>query len=960
MELPDSLNNLFGNGSDPDPEQRASRLDGGQVVAEGQDQIMVDLPPDSDVDTSQIEAALAGNASSVNVRGEAGGDTTVTPVASGTDLHISDSAFDLSDWERKAHLDDRITNLMDRGVDYNQSTGQWMLANDDLIPGILIRLKSLMMGKDGMSVTPEDPDVEADQRLADHMDAIYSGQSDVEADVDPGKVLDSILEQNALNAVWVGRSTDLQYLDVDDLGYVKDGETGQEIYIQDATSYTTFEVGDDGEPTIEHEEKSEQTALKIGEEVMDVRLYRTPPLQAVADDVVNKNQLKHLQGRKAELASIGGVIIKVNPPAWLQEEDYDNHVRAEDDSFGDDSGRLLELVMAQQIEAALATLEDYQTATVMSIPENWETDTIELPEMDESMSDMIRDYNESISRRLLLPLDLIELKSGLELSRNTMMQMFLDQIGGWQGQITDMFDKFAQIQAEIHGLSGSVEHKLPSISSEDEAEIVKLMNQAGILGLSESEARDLANTLEGVDLDTDQTGSMPPEGGPSAEQREQQMQEFLDQQPSGQQPDEPQGEGGQEAAAGASDGSNSGNSNLAGGDGERIELPTTCRMCDERTRMQGSFYCPTCHPDIEEGEYDGQMAANIPGVDDPETGFKTLPKGWDRQSVLDAWTSLGGSFTSCKAGMVANGKSPRFADRFCAALKDEVLQTEEWRGGEATNTEAGSNSGDPNLAADESFSEGQEVETPSGQGVVVEVRTEDFDGPDGAVEASDDNPAYIVGVESGVEVYRGSDLEDGEIGADVGSPETDLAAAQAAAASDTEDPPGWITAARGDGRFSYPDSWEESDTPARLILLKAWAGMNGQFDCGGDCCHGTMVKNGMSDQAANRFCASMKDRVMGGWEGWRNGAASTSVQASHGFVGFETLREAASHVRSLVDKRIPEGHTTEVRKRSDTDAFAVIIRDRDGNFQGSMVVRESETDADRWVVTGGDQFLGGA
>jgi len=80
-----------------------------------------------------------------------------------------------------------------------------------------------------------------------------------------------------------------------------------------------------------------------------------------------------------------------------------------------------------------------------------------------------------------------------------------------------------------------------------------------------------------------------------------------------------------------------------------------------------------------------------------------------------------------------------------------------------------------------------------------------------------------------------------------------------------------IEAARGDGRFSYPESWEESETPARLILLKAWAGMNGQFDCGGDCCKGEMLSSGMSEQAANRFCASMKDRVLGGWEGWRGG-----------------------------------------------------------------------------------------
>jgi len=941
MDLPDSVRGLLGSSSepdagsaaDPDIEERAAQVDGGQqIVAEGAEQIAIEVPEDSDVDTEQIEAALSGQrAGSVNVQGAAGGETTVTPVASGSDIHITDSAFDLSNWEYKAFLDDQITNLMDNRVDYNTETGKWILANDDLIPGILIRLKSLMLGKDGLEPKPADPDSEADQKLSDHLERIYSGNSDVESHVKPPKVVERILEQNVINAVFVGRSTDLQHLDVDDLSYVKDGETGEEIYIQHPTSYTTFDLDDGGDPEIEVDHTEDQKALEIGKEVLDVRMYRTPPLQAIADDVVNKMQMKRLQGRKAEIASIGGIIIKVNPPAWLSEEDYDQYVDESDDEFGDESGRLLELVMAQQIDAALSTLEDYQTATVMSIPENWETNTIDLPEMDESMSSMIRDYNEAISRRLLLPLDLIELKEGPELSRNSMMQMFLDQISGWQGQVTDLFDDFAQVQADIHGLSGEVNHQLPSIAAQDESEILKLFNFAGLLGMSEAEGRELANTLEGVDLDTDPTQGMPQEGGPEdPEDREQQMQEFLDQQQNGQnqgpapgdEGDEPQGDGPEDgmqarfAAALSDDGAiqagqdgdpicwvcgdeaslvnetpphefacnyhgispnhvQIGQADIEAAEadsGEEIKLPVVCRMCDETTRIQGSFYCPGCHPEIEEDEFDGE------------------------------------------------------------------------------------------LAAAESFSEGQEVETPSGMGVVVEVRTEDFEGPGGdTVEASEDDPAYIVGVESGVEVYRGSDLSDGEIDADVGSPEGDLGdEAEAMLAA------GWVPvdAARGDGRFSYPDSWEESDTPARLILMKAWAGMNGQFDCpSGNCCHGTMVKNGMSDGAANRFCASMKDRVLGGWEGWRKGAASEApVEASHGFSGYETLREAAAHVRDLIEKKTPEGHTTEMRKRADIgdDAFAVIIRDRQGNFQGSMVVKEPETDADSWLVIGGDDFLGGA
>jgi hypothetical protein len=815
MDLPESVRSLLGSSSgSTDPEERATRLDGGQVVVEGQEQIAIDLPDDTDVDASQIEAALNGNASSIDVRGQAGGDTTVTPVASGTDIHITDSAFDLSNWEYKAYLDDQIVNLMENRVDYNQQTGQWILANDDLIPGILIRLKSLMLGQNGLDVKPSDPDSDADQRLADHLERVYGGDADLDTHVDPGKVMDRILEQNVMNAVFVGRSTDLQHLDVADLSYVKDGETGDEIYIQDATSYTTFDIDEEtGEPSVELEHKEDSTALEIGTEVVDVRLYRTPPLQAVADDVVNKMQLKRLQGRKAELASIGGVIIKVNPPAWLDEEDYGNYVRSEDDDFGDDSGRMLELVMAQQIDAALETLEDYQTATVMSIPENWETETIELPEMDESMSSMIRDYNEAISRRLLLPLDLIELKEGPELSRNTMMQMFLDMVAGWQGQVTDTFDQFGAIQADIHGISGEVEHELPAIEAQDEAEIIQLMNFAGLLGLSEAESRELANVLEGVDLETDQTQNMPPEGGPEdPEEREASMQDMMEMRPdqgpeAGDGGDEPQGSA---EASGISRREvlasldSDGDVDL---DGQRIE-EAAADLSDQgaiRAGQDGDPICWVC------GE--GAELVN-----------ETPPH----------------EFTCDYHGLSPNHVPIGQAD----------------------------------IEAAGSFSEGQEVDTPSGMGVVVEVRTEEFDGPDGTEEATSNNPAYVVGVEDGVRVYREDELGSGQIDADVDNPEGELGSDGDEAAS------ALIEAARGDGRFSYPESWEESDTPARLILLKAWAGMNGQFDCGGDCCKGEMLSSGMSEQAANRFCASMKDRVLGGWEGWRKGSASNPIRAA--------------------------------------------------------------------------------
>ena len=76
--------------------------------------------------------------------------------------------------------------------------------------------------------------------------------------------------------------------------------------------------------------------------------------------------------------------------------------------------------------------------------------------------------------------------------------------------------------------------------------------------------------------------------------------------------------------------------------------------------------------DLHDAAFTGYLAAN----EDPEVGFRTLPDGWTRKSVLQAWASLGGTFRTCRADMAGEIASPA---RFCAALKDEVLGTERWR-----------------------------------------------------------------------------------------------------------------------------------------------------------------------------------------------------------------------------------------------------------------------------------------
>lgn len=84
-------------------------------------------------------------------------------------------------------------------------------------------------------------------------------------------------------------------------------------------------------------------------------------------------------------------------------------------------------------------------------------------------------------------------------------------------------------------------------------------------------------------------------------------------------------------------------------------------------------------PTLEQVEV---LAANVPGVDDPETGFSDLPDGWDASTVAEVWSKVGGSFTACKTKFTTEENwSERKADRFCAALKDEVKGSEQWREG---------------------------------------------------------------------------------------------------------------------------------------------------------------------------------------------------------------------------------------------------------------------------------------
>jgi hypothetical protein len=152
------------------------------------------------------------------------------------------------------------------------------------------------------------------------------------------------------------------------------------------------------------------------------------------------------------------------------------------------------------------------------------------------------------------------------------------------------------------------------------------------------------------------------------------------------------------------------------------------------------------------------------------------------------------------------------------------------------------------------FSESDPVQTPQGLGVVADIITSGFEDTSGEQrEASDESPLYAVLLKDGrvgAEFYKASQLESAEL------PETDV--------DNPEEELKEVTSNCGmtANRFEWPQTWVDSETPARVIALKAFAGMGGSFDG----CEREMRGELTGDPAD--FCADFMDRLVG-HEFWR-------------------------------------------------------------------------------------------
>jgi len=482
------------------------------------------------VDLDRLRSAAVPADTTVDLRAQTNGDATSTiPVQDHrrTDLTSRRDA----DRDFTFIQDDQIQRLIRNSVNYTERIGRFLLERDDLIPTIKERLKALITGEDGIEVRPDDPDTDADQRLADHMDDIH------EDDVRPTDVIDRILRENLMNARAVLRATDLKELDLKELDYLRDGISGEEIYVQDRTTVYEFDVDDGRDDDVIDGIDLERTTvdaqpLIIGDHVFDISLYDEPPLEAVVDTAVNKMVLQRLKARKAEITAYGAVYATVEPPEYLPEDQYFDRVSDDDWDGEGQPPTKLERALENNIQNAFDTLKDFQSGTVMSVPSFWNLEQLDIPETDDPIDDQIRGYNRDISRRLLVPLDLIELQSGSELSRETMFATLMTTIAGWRREIIRVFEQFAEAEADIQGISGSVTYEFPPLKDANAKQVISALQYAGVAGLSEQEVRQMINTVQGVDLDTDRdTADMPPEGGPQdGEQRQEQMRQFIDEQ----------------------------------------------------------------------------------------------------------------------------------------------------------------------------------------------------------------------------------------------------------------------------------------------------------------------------------------------------------------------------------------------------------------------------------------------
>ena len=167
---------------------------------------------------------------------------------------------------------------------------------------------------------------------------------------------------------------------------------------------------------------------------------------------------------------------------------------------------------------------------------------------------------------------------------------------------------------------------------------------------------------------------------------------------------------------------------------------------------------------------------------------------------------------------------------------------------------------------DSRYEEGDVVATDRGRGVVAAVLAEDFEFPQGdddlaEVSASDDQPAYVVGLTStdsgdaGSAVYRASDLEASSFPDDDGDGEGGGPAETDSDGSITD-----VVSESVDALDGLPEGWN------RQSVLKYWSSIGGSWE---ECVDDLTDDEDFDEERAREQCSAMKDEVLRTTR-WRN------------------------------------------------------------------------------------------
>jgi hypothetical protein len=87
---------------------------------------------------------------------------------------------------------------------------------------------------------------------------------------------------------------------------------------------------------------------------------------------------------------------------------------------------------------------------------------------------------------------------------------------------------------------------------------------------------------------------------------------------------------------------------------------------------------------LETASLEGDTAPDISGealtevVDEDVDGIDNYPPGWDYESILEYWNSIGGTWEDCAEDLADELGDDR-ARQLCSAMKDEALGTTRWR-----------------------------------------------------------------------------------------------------------------------------------------------------------------------------------------------------------------------------------------------------------------------------------------